>query len=257
MHCPNHYVWKSRNVNCFTMSTLQRYVSFNIHSNVFIAGEDWGHFCYIMVQWTAKYTTVYIQLYNICNNRFRNTSKPQRLHKILRDLPTGICCRRQKHSVFAQFFLIQTIYIVNMYTQQRRLCRKQREGGQNYISWRTSEPLKRWSLVGFCWCWIMWLGPATEWKKLYQRQLRRVSGLHWFVLCVVCAIEVDVCFCCCFVDARGTQDRQGHERWGHGEAPFEAGLSNLSNPILSRNPPKTSIAYIRVISTRFFQLEHI
>lgn len=41
-----------------------------------------------------------------------------------------------------------------------------------------------------------------------------------------------------------------------GEAPFEAGLSNLSNPILSRSPHKTSIAYIRVIST-LIQLEHI
>lgn len=132
-----------------------------------------------------------------------------------------ICCFLQKHSVFAQFFWMQIIYIVNMYTQQRQLCRKQREGGQNYISWRTSEPLKRWSLVlffflgFFCWCWIMWLGPATEWKKTVSKTAEKS---FWFALVsVVCRMSQRSCF---VGNVWGTQDRQWHERWGQGKHPL-------------------------------------
>lgn len=138
-----------------------------------------------------------------------------------------------------------------MYTQQRRLGGKQREGGQNYISWRTSEPLKRWSLVFSFFFFLIFAGAELCGLDLLRSgktvsQTAEKSFRFCIGFCCVSYVSREEHGVFFLVVLWGTQDGQGHETCGgeRGEAPFKAGLSNLSNPILSCNPPKTSIAYI-------------
>lgn len=231
-------------------TAASRFFFFHINSNVFIADENWGHFLLHYGTVDRKIdTTVYIQLYNICNNRVRNTSKLQTAAQDLEACPPSSAVFF-KSIVFLHIFFKYRLYTSLICTRNRggsavnseKVVKITFPGGHRSL-------LKRWSLVGFLLVqkYVAWTCYRVE--KLRQRQLREDSGLHWFLLCVICAKKVDVVLLEMLTDTRQTRT------WkvGTGEAPFKAGLSNLSNPILSHNPPKTSIAYIRVISTHFVQ----
>lgn len=144
-----------------------------------------------------------------------------------------------------------------MYTQQRWLCCKQREGGQNYISWRTSEPFKE-VVVGvfFFFFFFLLVQNYVAWTCYGVEKNCFKDSREEFLVCISFMLCVDTVLLLLFCRRCVRDTRQTRTFWRRGKAPFEAGLSNLSNPILSRSPHKTSIAYIRVIST-LIQLEHI
>lgn len=153
-----------------------------------------------------------------------------------------------------------------MYRQQRWLHCEQREGGKSYISWRTSEPFKE-VVVGVFFVflsfslllvlnYVAWTCYGVEQKKRFQRELRRVSGLHWFLLLCV---DTGCCFCCCFCRrcVRDTRQTRTYKLGDGGKHPLRPACQTWATRFFRKTPLKTSIAYIRVISTHFIRLEHI
>lgn len=188
-------------------------------------------------------TTVYIQLYIIRNNRWKTPPSPTLCTRLKRLVHHDQLFFLQKASCFCSVFF-NTDYIHHKYVHATETALLQNSEKVVRITFPGGHRslLKRWLLVFFFLLFFFFFVAGAELCGLdllrsgkKKNISKRAEKSFWFALVSVVCWHWLLLLLFCRRCVRDT--RQTRTCWGQGEAPFEAGLSNLSNPILSRKLP--------------------